>query len=93
MLITRTFLKGSRNYAIPRIRSVNIFEGATHPRVGTEVLVWHLRTSKRLEDIHNDAKATHISCQMLVNFLNTWYRIRANILIGIIVVHQHEIPC
>ena len=91
-LISRAILKSTGNYAVALSGSVDVFENAAHPGVVADVVVWHTRAAKGTKDIDDDAEALHIVCKMLVQQLDVWHGVRADVLVGIVVIHHYDVP-
>src|SRR5947209_3628827 len=90
--ISRTILKSARHHAVALICGVNIFEDAAHPRVVTDVVVGYSRPAKGIKDIDDNAESLHISGKMSVHHLYIRNCLRTDILVGIIVIHHHDVP-
>src|SRR5260221_3373994 len=91
--------KGVRDEGVPVIRGMNIGglgrSRTSHgkPSKGTDVRVGYACTAEGAKDIHDSAKATHISSKVLVEGLGIRHGIWTDILKRVIVVHHHYTTC
>jgi hypothetical protein len=70
---------------------MNIFEDATHPGIGANVGIRCGRSTEGRKDIHNEPEATHITGQVCIDGLHIGNLLGTEILVGVIVIHQHDI--
>src|SRR6266571_5234964 len=92
-LIPSILIKGVSNDLVTFVRGMNIGRRVAHPGILADMRVRYSCPSEGTKDVHNDTKRAHITGKVLVEHLREWYRIRTDILKGIIVVHHHEVAC
>jgi hypothetical protein len=60
--------------------------------LGTDTWIRRRGPAKSSKDIYHRSKWTHITRQVLIDGLGKCHRIGTDILVGIIVIHHHQVP-
>src|SRR5690348_10182046 len=87
-LIACSVFEGGSDDTIALSRGMNVLEDAAHPGVRADMRVGSSRTAESGKDINDSPITLHICRQVPVDILGEGYRVGADVLIGIVVVHE-----
>src|SRR5579859_4834598 len=92
-LIASPLFKGVGDDAVTFGGSMDVGKEAAHPGVGTDVGVGCFWAAEGGEHVHNSTVAADIAGKVLIEGLRESDRIRTDVLVGIVEVHQYQIAC